>query len=371
MSTNSPQPSDERYAFIQALRGIAAMLVVWSHLGGFWLLENQEDSPFQRAWSAVVVQPLHLYQNGGHLGVVTFFLISGFIITHASLRESRKTFFIRRVLRLGPPLLVATAIAAVLLVVAQATNTVLLGVRGGGVGHWLASTILVDGFLPGDRALDVTWTLVVEVAFYALTFAALRTTRLNPLRASWVLIGVWLALCLVMFALPDGALGKNHWVLFYVGFLLVGRAIYFWSRGIIRPLDAALQGALVLLLYCLFTEAVVPGFLLKPGGWGGVEPVVSYAIALLAFILLLRAAPRRAVQPFEFFGNISYSLYLLHLPVGITVLNAFQRMGVATWIGELVALLASVVVSWVSYRWIEKPSQRLARRLTRPATLAE
>lgn len=76
----------ERFAFIHGLRGIAALLVVWSHLSGFWLLEHGKTSALQDLWYQFVARPFTLYQNGGHLGVVLFFLISGYIITHASAR---------------------------------------------------------------------------------------------------------------------------------------------------------------------------------------------------------------------------------------------------------------------------------------------
>jgi peptidoglycan/LPS O-acetylase OafA/YrhL len=91
---------------------------------------------------------------------------------------------------------------------------------------------------------------------------------------------------------------------------------------------------------------------------------VTYAYAFLVFMLLMRLAPKRTVQPFTFLGDISYSLYLLHLPVGITVLNLLAILGIPESVGSAVAVLVSIGVSWLAYLVIEKPSQRLARRLT-------
>src|SRR3954471_7664690 len=86
------RPAEPRIAFVHALRGIATLLVLWAHLSGWWLTEAARSSPLLVYWIDLVCRPLHLHQNGGHLGVLVFFLVSGFIITHVSLRESRAEF---------------------------------------------------------------------------------------------------------------------------------------------------------------------------------------------------------------------------------------------------------------------------------------
>lgn len=357
-------PTQERFAFIHILRGVAAMLVVWSHLSGFWLLSNGKVSALQDIWYQLIARPFHVFQNGGHLGVVLFFLISGYIITHTSLRETARTFAVRRVLRIFPPLIVATVIAGLLLLVAQATGTNLLGINGGGPWHWISGGFLLDGFFAEGRVIDVTWTLVVEILFYALTLALLVLSRARPVLGTWIMTGAWAALWVISLNI-GGALGQNTGPALYVGFLILGRVIYLWQRGFFRPLDGALAASSIVVLYLVFAETADPGFLLAPGGWVGLEPIVTYAYALIIFLGFLALAPKRAVQPFAFLGDISYSLYLLHLPVGITVLNLLDLVGVPETVNTIVAIAVSVGVSWLSYRFVERPTQSLARRLTR------
>ena len=354
-----------RFAFIHLLRGLASLLVVWSHLSGFWLLENGLHSAAQDAWYQFVVRPLHIYQNGGHLGVILFFLISGYIITHTSLRETARSFAIRRVLRIFPPLVFAILVAWLMLRVAFATDTRLIGINDGGIWHWLSSLVLLDGFLPDGRVLDVTWTLVIELIFYALTLVFLASSRRRPVASTWVMIGVWAALSVMTSAFGTIIPGTSSAAIVYVGILLVGRVIYLWHSGAFETVDAVLGVALIALIYAVLTESNDPGFFLAPGGWTGIEPVVTYAIALLAFLLLMRLAPARTVQPFTLLGDISYSLYLLHLPVGITVLNLLQSVRVPETVSVVIALVAVVAVSWGAYLLVERPSQALARRLTR------
>jgi peptidoglycan/LPS O-acetylase OafA/YrhL len=364
MSDSLPAaPPAGRFAFIQILRGLAALLVVWSHLSGFWLLDEGKTSFLQIRWERWIDGPFHLFQNGGHLGVVIFFLISGYIITHTSLREDRSTFVIRRVFRIFPMLIVATAIAFGLYLLSVATHTKLIGIGGGGPLHWLSSLILVDGFLPGGRAMDVTWTLVVELTFYVLTFVLLGVSRTHPLRSIWIMLGIWAVLSVASLDFGPIARSANSEVALYVGFLIAGRAIYLAQQKIIAVVDALVVGGLALVLYCLFIETAEPGFLIAPGGYKGMEPIVTYVFAVIIFLAMMRWAPGRAVQPFRMLGDISYSLYLIHIPVGITVLNLLNAVGTPTDVNIIIAILASIGAAVITHRFVELPTQRLARRI--------
>lgn len=353
----------ERFAFIHGLRGLAALLVVWSHLSGFWLLENGKTSELQNAWYEWIVAPFNIFQNGGHLGVILFFLISGYLITHTSLRESRWSFVIKRTLRIFPPVMFATCVTWLFLQLAEATGTNLLGVSGGSALHWFASLFLLDGFTPGARALDVTWTLVIELIFYTLTFILLGASRKNELRATWTMTGLWVVVVLVSFANPYLHSTANGGLAPFVAFLILGRVIYLWQQKRITPASAATLGVLVATLYGTFLEANSPGFLLAPGGWTGAAPLVSYIYALVIFLGMMQLQPKTVVQPFKMLGDISYSLYLLHIPIGITVLNLLDKWGVATWANTLIAIAVSIAASYVAYRLVEKPSQQLARKI--------
>ena len=355
----------ERYVFVHGLRGIAALIVVWSHLSGFWLMETARTSVLQDAWSRWVVRPFHVFQNGGHLGVVLFFLISGFIITHSSLREDRQAFLVKRSFRIFPPLCFALAVCAVMLAVATRTGTVLHGVRDPGATSWALGAFVLDGFVPEGRVLEVTWTLVIELVFYTMTFALIPLSRTAPLRATWIMTGAWAVLTVLFMEIPALATTANAFTPVYVGFLLVGRLTYLAHRGLARRSEALVLGVLVLAAYATFQETLQPGFLLTPGGWSGVEPALTYVYALVAFFALMLAAPRHLVAPLRFLGDVSYSLYLLHIPVGITVLNL---LAAPDSISTVVAIAASLAASALAYRLVEVPAQNAGRALLRRRT---
>jgi peptidoglycan/LPS O-acetylase OafA/YrhL len=353
--------ANDRFAFIQILRGLAALIVVWSHLSGFWLEEHHTTSVPQQLWQEWIIVPFHIFQNGGLLGVVVFFLVSGYIITHTSLRESRRSFAIKRFLRIAPPLILATLVSWLLLFLATATNTKLIGVNGGSVWHWLSAFVLLDGFTPAGRATNVTWTLVIEVIFYLITFVLLGISRSSPLRSVWLMTTIWMVASIVSLNVPFVNDSANSGSALAVGFLLIGRIIYLWQRGLINPRDALFNLAAVVLIYILIAQASSPGFLVTPAGY---EPFISYLLGIMIFLAFLRLAPKQAVQPFKMLGDVSYSLYLLHIPVGITLLNLMNLIGISKTVSVIVAVVASVAAAYAAFRLVEVPSQRLARRLT-------
>jgi peptidoglycan/LPS O-acetylase OafA/YrhL len=364
LQAESGQPERPRpqIAFIHGLRGIAALLVVWAHLGSLWLAVNDETSALDHAYRRLIVEPFRVFQNGGHLGVVLFFLVSGYIITYTSLREDRTSFAVKRILRLGPPLMLALVVSWLYVQVAGHYGSRPIGVNDGGFLHWLSALLLVDGY-QGSFALDVTWTLVIEVLFYTFTFAFLGLTRANPERSTWALTCVWAIFTVFQSAVPPFSNSGIITLPAYIAFLLVGRCIYLWSAGLIRPIVGALNATLALVLFSTISESLAPGFISGPRILPDAEPFYSYIYALILFLGLMAAAPKRTVQPFTLLGDISYSLYLLHIPVGFIVFEVAAGSAIPPANETLRSIPPANGVSWVSYRLVEVPSQRLARRI--------
>jgi len=70
------------------------------------------------------------------------------------------------------------------------------------------------------------------------------------------------------------------------------------------------------------------------------------------------------ITPLASAGVISYSLYLLHVPIGMRVVNASMRLSRSTLAGYgvvIVALLLSVATAWLFWRSVEKPSAAWAK----------
>jgi peptidoglycan/LPS O-acetylase OafA/YrhL len=353
------RPRQARFVFLDALRTIAVCLVVYSHLVGIWLHQHQENSVVAPLLQGFAVHPLDLTLNLGNVGVVVFFLVSGFIVTHTGFTESPRQYAIKRFLRIYPMLVVTVLLSAVLfslhlhpLATGDAARTVtsLTLLTNASLANYLLATPVV--------LVDVGWTLLIEVLFYALLLVALPLLR----RAVWPTVTGELALVAVVLATAH--LGGASYSLFatnvaYLPALLLGQVVWaVWSRRI-----PAWTGGL--LGVPAVAEYVWAGF----PGLGRQQTVYHYdvnlAVGLVVFAVGLLAEPRlRSIGWIRYVADRSYSLYLLHGLLGFVVLDALYSR-----VGYPVALVAAVAATLLgveaAYRWVERPCMRLARHLSR------
>ena len=332
------------------LRGVAVLLVVYDHLGAIWPELNGRSWIVNRAVRRWVNEPLGIIQDFGFLGVVIFFLISGFVITHVAQRETRTQFAVKRVLRIYPPL-----IASILVIIAIAfiQDTPRLA-----VGEYLQTFTLVNYVrVPSFAASGVAWTLVIEMLFYAGVFATLPVLKRWPLIAN----GVLLAVCaLVIVTARD--FGPSYFLfaaaVAYVPYLLLGQLVYLRWTGRIATVEYVVFTIATYLVTVFGIRRIHTDFLPANNSY-----LISagFAFAIFVFALMFEASirvPRAIAETSE----ISYSLYLLHGVVGFFVLD--ELVGRVPFTAAIViAFAVSFGASYLSHRFIEQPSQRLARSL--------
>ena len=90
------------------------------------------------------------------------------------------------------------------------------------------------------------------------------------------------------------------------------------------------------------------------------------AALCVALISLAVRYPDRAPPPLLWLGGMSYSLFLIHVPIGGRVVNLANRWKLSPELEGLVCLMAMVLslfVAWGFLGLIERPSQRLSRQL--------
>lgn len=343
--------------FLDLLRGLAPLLVMWAHLAGWWLASRGAQSPLQEAWTKRVATPLHLWQDGGYLGVLIFFLVSGFVISHVSLRESAAEFAVKRCFRILPPFWAALVLTAVLMsTTGKLGLPQILGLMEG-EPTFISSATLSNWFVGGPSMLSLSWTLHIELLFYALILLFIPLSRRSPLAGSWAALATAITVYMFMFGKPE--FNAFLWQWMYIPFLLVGRAFYVsWAR-LVTPPQALCYGLCALTAFWLILDSVATGRLFA----GGVEAIVSHAIAVLSFCALCYSRVRVGA-PVKFFADISYSLYLLHLPLGSFLLDVFTQLaGLPYELALLVTVTLVVFASWLSFRFFERPTQRLGRRV--------
>lgn len=330
------RPNSSRISFVALLRATASLLVVYCHLVGYRAASSWFVKPYINQF---IRDPLAILWDFGYLGVAVFFIISGFIIAHVAQRETRGEFMLKRLLRVYPPFLAALAVALV-------------------VNHQNISltVILQEASLFDSRFILVgpSYTLTMEIMFYALAAVTLPLLRSKPVVATAI---VAIAPALAFFLLRPAVLGipQLERLLGYDGFVsifAIGMSVYYGWSGRITVFSVV---ALIALSWCAFvwtsgSSADARSFQLN----------TLYAIIL--FLAVFWVQPKQIHRSVNAVAEGSYSLYLLHVPLGMFVIDGLEPV-----LGYSLALIACLVIlaasCWISYTWVERPSQALARLL--------
>lgn len=369
-----------RHLFLDALRGLAALLVAWHHAAQR-IPQRWPDAPADGAFLGTFSAALDL----GAAGVVAFFLISGFVIP-SSLGGARpggrgqvlKAFAVRRFFRLYPAFWVSVLQAAAL---GAAVTGMLPSAR-----TFLANLTMAPGFLGSPHLQGMYWTLQMELVFYLLCALLF---RFGGLERGSLLRNLSLALLALFAALwipfHRGALGAPDPDFIYLPFILSlmflgalcrkaydaieagGGAARGWFRGAAaRDLWTAalpwMAFPALLLVVPLSGDALIRA---RPAAFG--------AGHLLGLALFAVAAVGMRVRPprvFLFLGLVSYSLYLFHGFAIDLVVWAVEDSGLTFLQGRSFGfllgfmLLAAVAIAAVAWAFVERPCIALGRRLS-------
>lgn len=345
-----------RFVFLDIFRGLAPLLVIYAHIVALFLGERGERGLVVNAIDQHVRIPLKLEQDLGHLAVVMFFLVSGFIITHMGVQESHREFGIKRLFRVYPLLVFTVLLTALLTTLGL---QVMAPEQGFPVAlEYVFTNMLLVNYLqvPQVIMVGVAWTLIIEVTFYLLVLTLLAVLR----RWTWLAIAIELAVVLLAVLLAR-SFGASFFLLAvsisYLPVVITGQIVWAaWSRRVRLPAAAGF-GLAAWLLYVLADLR----------GMGRINDAYlsTFALGLCLFVSLLLLEPKlRPIRWITFLSERSYSLYLMHGPVSFPVMIAlYDKVPVA--ITVLAGVAATMAATEVTYRFVEMPGQRFARRLTR------
>jgi peptidoglycan/LPS O-acetylase OafA/YrhL len=376
----SPSERGRRAAGLDGLRGLAALSVVCFHV---WLYRFPDPTHVQRRGV------LDYVMSDFRHGLLLFFVLSGYLLyrgfARAALRGEGfvdvRQYLRRRVARVVPAYYLAMLGTLVLLWGAGGTPGVRLPTHQGDLVLFLFfaqnySSHTVLTFNP------VTWTLCLEVLFYALLpvfgIAAYRWSGGLARRQAIALLGL-LGLGLAWNAgvfLLGGDLVAAKALPAYLPYFALGMLVALWveSRG------AGLGGRTTLGLVCLGLLGVVGNALWHSSGGASALPLLGATLqdlfagigfaALVAAVAAGRgaAASWTRFRPLAAVGLVSYGVYLWHLPLMLfgarldLLPNAFvPRLAVV-----LLPALAAGTASWLL---VERPllaaSSRRARSRAR------
>lgn len=347
---------------VHAARALAVTLVLAAHIIGLWTnIEGFRWLPWQ-AYLGLIIDPLRIdHQAGGHVGLLLFFLVSGYIVSQAADGESRGAFAVKRAARLLPAMLLAVAFT--LLVATLGRSLGWPAVQGfspdRAYSAWtLAESVGLGLFFGGNAVLFVLWSLNVEYWWYLLLGACGPLAKRRPVIATLLITAATAAATFPHADVRLGPMLLTRDVLTYTFVIVIGRWIYLHRSGRV-PLWAATAGALSALL--LYVAARWP--------FDGVEVirgahprVLSVLWASTIFCLLLRFLNGRLWRPVQFIGDVSYGLYLFHIPVMWLVMPVISPGGRWFTLGIVLTASLTTLLAWVSYRFVETPVRHMVRK---------
>ncbi|MEY2880153.1 MAG: hypothetical protein RLZZ15_2533 [Verrucomicrobiota bacterium] len=370
-------PARDRLPALDGLRGLAILAVLLHHLFVY--------DPV----GAIGARVATLAEFAGH-GVDLFFALSGFLIArqladHHGTPGFARRFWLRRIAKIAPLYLavnlVVFALLKPLLTATGHTEKLRWLLAHEGAWPWyvtFASNVrnALDARFT-NPALDVAWSLAVEVQFYVLAFLIAR--RVAPAR--WprlALAAIALALVFRGACVATGA----GWVPILV--LTPGRLDAFACGVLATMAPAWLARCPRWLGWGVLALAIVTP-------WSRATPFVELAgytlVALAAGLVLERATRPAPAAPMGWLahpalvllGRISYSIYLSHLPLRALLRDKLlpaQRVLAtpADWCAQIVFWLGAggtcVAVGWLTWKFFEEPARLAVLRVLQPRPAA-
>lgn len=303
-----------------------------------------------------------LGEGGGQVGVMLFFVLSGYLIGGLYLDRqftlaAVRAYAVHRIARVLPLFYVVV------------TAALLLGIYPiAGVQQALAHYGVILGS-------SVLWTIPVEMHFYVL-FVGLWWLHHRAPRA---MVALCIILIAVYWALPIEPAGDvrifPYYAVFFFSGLLVSRAV---SLNQVQPApwlwELAPLAALPFLMYPNIYRALfgADGWMAR-GEYQQMWHDPRYAIAATALLLSALLSPPiiwlLSTKPMRFLGAISYSMYLLHHPI-IDLLMAHTAWRSSPFTFLATTFVLTIGASTVTFLLIERPARRSLNALAKPAPAA-
>lgn len=353
---------------LNGLRFIAALLVIVHHIEQFKSIYG-----FQNIWNekSIFTSFIHII---GHQGVVLFFVLSGFLITYLLLAEERKTssinikkFYFRRILRIWP--LYFLVIIFSLFVFTEINFFIWPGYSKESIQSNLILKLILYIFFFANLVLvffgvipyaSQTWSIGTEEQFYLIWPIVIKKIKNNRLYLMFSIILIYNILKLFLNSRYSGLYVPNEVRLILKGFIngftidcmAIGgffAVLLFYNK---RFLSVFLN------TYVFYISIIVCIFLLLNAIY--IPYVNSLIYSGLYGIIILNFGSNKSQKinmensVFNYLGNISYGLYMLH-PIGIivSIKILIYTNFCCNWVIYPLSIIFTVFFATISYKGFE------------------
>ena len=367
-STSDPTKPPARFVFVDGLRGLAALGIALYHI---WRYEPALTSdPLKYASNDFVPAAIDWVLLRTWVGVQFLLVVSGFVIaftlrnTWVTPREAL-SFVGRRIIRLWPPY----AVTVLFVLLLHAACVAWWGFRSPfeeplTFARVASHLMFLQDVLEQPPLSAAIWTVCIEMQFYVVSVigwgvAQRLRIRPSPQRPQASACGVMLVfapLALAALLVWNRQDSTEPWVLHFLSSFFLGMVAW-WTLA--RTIPAWVFAA---------TVAVVAGHL-------AVQWKAENALALAATLAIYLAGRTNHFHDWlnwrwlQYLGRISYSLYLIHYPVGHFVMwlgwhwcNHAPTPAQATSI-LFACFVASLAAGHLLYVGVEAPSSRWSAKL--------
>lgn len=351
-ASRAPVDSKARYRFrnLDGLRGIAAVLVLIGHAA------EQYNQLYPIGWLDRCLDYIGL----GRIGVIAFFVLSGFVIPFSFERgKSAIGFAIKRIFRLYPAFLISLALmTALLATIGNAPS----------ISDLLANATMAPALFGKSAVIGIYWTLLIEMIFYVICIMLFITGLLNKPWTAILLSFIFGILAILSSLLNFMYNDRNFHPGFigYISIIFLGTVLRAsWIEGD----NLSRKAAPFVVSFIFIMIAFVGAFGYGPGRMP-VRPVADLLgtyLGIMLFIGALAFSYMFCGSISTWLGKISYSLYLLHT-IAILLMVVIARE-IESVLGQValiaLALPISLLLAHFNFKWVEKPMIRLGQRLSR------
>ena len=345
-----------RYEYIDALRGLAALAVLYLHAAGSVKAGNLVHNDLE----ATIIKALTEVVDVGQIGVIVFFAISGFVIPISLTKRNSSAagFVLSRFFRLYPAYWLSIVMALYFIYYQHSYSI--------GFPTIALNLTMLQQFFMYPNIIGLYWTLQIELVFYAICLLMFLLGMLQR-DDRLFLVAIGFLMLAVVFALIRFETHQKVPIA-----LPLALSIMFWG-SLLRSgqIDHNIRARqYVNVLTVLILAAMPPISLLGynfDAGFGETwsRYTADYTIAIGLFYLMT-GRYRISGALFSWLGRISYSVYLFH-PVFVSIASdyVFKRLPALSIAHLYVAIVAAMAVAFahISYKFVEAPFIALGKAI--------
>lgn len=321
----------KRFVEIDALRGIAAVVVVLYH---YIILYGDKFGHEKENYIEIL--------SLGHYGVQLFFIISGFVIYMSVLKvKSTSDFLTKRAIRLYPTYIFAICVTFIV-VAFSSVDTLKTGFL-----DMLVNMTMFQDFLGVKNVDGVYWSLRVELTFYLLMALLLifnLERKVMLFSISWLVISAIIQLTNGFAATETTALVEKFSMSNYCQMFIIGIMFYYiWQEGNQLKYQLMIAASLI---YDFAFEGMTSG-------------LFSVFFILIFYLVLNDKMKWLQSKTLVYLGAISFPLYLIHQNIGYVIINKLESMGYVSEVYLFLPIGISLLLAHLISQYVEKPSHNV------------